>query len=819
VSFDLADDLVIGNSVTVGDTVINNEGLTIQNGPSVTIGGIDAGGLAITNVAPGVNGTDAVNVDQLTGTQDKLTALGMNFSGNSGDAVHRDLGETLPIVGAKIAGGTYTGDNLATMVDGSGVHILMSDQPKFGGVTINDGGSGRITGVTAGMADTDAVNVGQLKNVETTANAGWNLSAQGQDATNVAPGATVDLNNTDGTIVVSKTATGNDVTFNLADDLVIGNSVTVGDTVINGNGLTINNGPSITKSGGINAGGKKITNVLAGEAPTDAVNVSQLNATNQNVTNLGDTVNNFAGDQSDSYTEANGRGIRYVRTNDTDLPLDDAYAQGEGSTAVGYQATATGRNALALGRDAFAGDDNSVALGAGSVTAEAVSTVNAVIAGATYAFAGASAAGTVSVGSMGLERTITNVAAGRLNAGSTDAVNGSQLYATNQALDELAQKVDGGLNDGAVMYDGPDHNKVTLGGDTYNSETQTGGTTITNVGRGVNDSDAVNMSQLNEMGDRVTNVENQLSNLGDTVNTINNGGGIRYFRHNASDDSMPDAVADGAASVAVGSGATTTQAAENGVAIGVDAKVDAANGLALGAGTSVTVANSVALGAGSVADKAATPVDSATVGGMTYGGFAGAAPTGVVSVGDAGAERQITNVAAGQITATSTDAINGSQLYSVADTLSQNMVSYDQKDDGSGPDYGNITLKGGEDGTTQIHNVTDGEAPQDAATVGQVGRALDQIGGQIQNLSNRIDTVSKDANAGVAGAMAMSGMPQATLPGKSLFSAGAASFKGQGAVAIGVSKLSDDNRWIYKLNGSANTRGDVGVSVGMGFHW
>ncbi|MEK7948850.1 autotransporter adhesin, partial [Pigmentiphaga sp. YJ18] len=161
-------------------------------------------------------------------------------------------------------------------------------------------------------------------------------------------------------------------------------------------------------------------------------------------------------------------------TNEAGLAQADSSAQGQGSTAVGYHATATATSALALGRDAQANHVDSVALGADSVTAAAVGTASGTIAGTTYGFAGATPSSTVSVGSVGTERTITNVAAGRLSATSTDAVNGSQLYATNQAVETL--------NEGAVQYDrNPD------GSVNYESVTLNPGgnpTTISNVAAG-----------------------------------------------------------------------------------------------------------------------------------------------------------------------------------------------------------------------------------------------------------------------------------------------------------------------------------------------
>ncbi|MEX3791596.1 Surface-exposed protein, partial [Paraburkholderia sp. BR14374] len=136
------------------------------------------------------------------------------------------------------------------------------------------------------------------------------------------------------------------------------------------------------------------------------------------------------------------------------------------------------------------------------------------IGGTTYFFAGSNPIGTVSVGSVGNERTITNVAAGRLSGTSTDAVNGSQLYATNQQVDQLSQDIKNGAGGGtdalAVHYDDATKGTVTLRGDSN-------GTKIKNVAAGDLSStskDAVNGSQLyatnqnvTNLGDRVTNVE------------------------------------------------------------------------------------------------------------------------------------------------------------------------------------------------------------------------------------------------------------------------------------------------------------------------
>lgn len=126
------------------------------------------------------------------------------------------------------------------------------------------------------------------------------------------------------------------------------------------------------------------------------------------------------------------------------------------------------------------------------------------------------------------------------------------------------------------------------------------------------------------------------------------------------------------------------------------------------------------------------------------------------------------NVAAGEISATSTDAINGSQLHM----------------------------------TNQVIN--------------QLANQTVNLGNQI---NNRIADVRDESNAGVSSAMAMASLPQAYLPGKSMLTGGVASYNGQGAVAIGLSKLSDNGRWVIKMDGTADTKGKAGGAVGAGFHF
>ena len=118
-----------------------------------------------------------------------------------------------------------------------------------------------------------------------------------------------------------------------------------------------------------------------------------------------------------------------------------AEASGKNATAIGNTAKALNENSIAIGTNAMAATDNSIALGAKSVTDTAVSTSSGVIGGRTYSFAGGNAVGTLSIGDSGAERTITNVAAGRVSATSTDAVNGSQLHAIKDVVDNHENRI------------------------------------------------------------------------------------------------------------------------------------------------------------------------------------------------------------------------------------------------------------------------------------------------------------------------------------------------------------------------------------------
>ncbi|WP_242612202.1 YadA-like family protein [Advenella incenata] len=244
-------------------------------------------------------GSDKIVVTSTTDDATNLTTYGVDLS----DAVKTSLTKAdsaLQEIVTQIDGADVktlssadnkvnftSGDNIALTNDSGAIKIGVKPDLTADSLTINNGGpifnvdginmnDKKITGIADGTGPKDAVNVSQLDAVKQTANQGWNLTANGSDSINIAPGETVDLSPAtgDNNIVVGKTD--RNLTVGLNRNLNI-DSIQVGDTLVNGDGLTITGGPNVKKSG-IDAGGKKIAGVANGTEGTDAVNLNQLNA-------------------------------------------------------------------------------------------------------------------------------------------------------------------------------------------------------------------------------------------------------------------------------------------------------------------------------------------------------------------------------------------------------------------------------------------------------------------------------------------------------------------------------------------------------------
>ncbi|EFJ2750769.1 adhesin [Escherichia coli] len=791
----------------------------INNAPSV-----------ITDVANGAvssTSSDAINGSQLYGVSDYIAdALGGNA------VVNADGSITTPTYA--IAGGSYdnVGDALEA-IDTTLDDALLWDETANGGNGAFSAAHGKdktasvITNVANGAVSatsSDAINGSQLYSTNK-----YIADALGGDAEV----------NADGTITAPTYTIANTDYNNVGEALdALDNNALLWDA-------TANNGAG-AYSASHDGKASIITNVADGniaEDSTDAINGSQLNATNMMIQQNSEIINQIAGDTSKNYIGDNGAGINYVRTNDSGLAFNDASAAGIGSTAVGYNSVAEGDSSVAIGQNSYSKVETSIALGSESVSSRLIVkgsrntrvTENGVEIG--YDTTDGELLGALSIGDDGKYRQIINVADG---SEAHDAVTVRQLqnaigavattptkyyHANSTAEDSLAVGEDSlamgaktivngnagigiGLNtlvladaingiaigsnaranhaDSIAMGNG---SQTTRGAQTnytaYNMDapqnsvgefsvgSEDGQRQITNVAAGSADTDAVNVGQLkvtdaqvSQNTQSITNLNTQVTNLDTRVTNIENGigdivttGSTKYFKTNTD---------------------------------GADANAQGKDSVAIGSGSIAAADNSVALGTGSVADEENT-----------------------ISVGSSTNQRRITNVAAG---VNATDAVNVSQLKS----SEAGGVRYDTKADGS-IDYSNITLGGGNGGTTRISNVSAGVNNNDAVNYAQLKQSVQETkqytDQRMVEMDNKLSKTESKLSGGIASAMAMTGLPQAYTPGASMASIGGGTYNGESAVALGVSMVSANGRWVYKLQGSTNSQGEYSAALGAGIQW
>ena len=322
-------------------------------------------------------------------------------------------------------------------------------------------------------------------------------------------------------------------------------------------------GDKSTSLGDTNTVGFDMTDGTTSGAASSAVGTdNKVYGNNSYVIGGGNTIGSATITET---TEANGDKIKKVTAGTVKgstagafgykntITTDNAYVVGNNSTAsadgamvLGSSASVTGKNGVALGNNTKVANENAVAIGNGSETAAAVATPSATINGVAHNFAGVNPASTVSVGKAGAERTITNVAAGRISATSTDAINGSQLYAVTSEVDKGVAYA-GDVKDAAAAA-----NKFTrkLGEQTniIGGVTDTSKLTDGNIGVVSNGTDTLNIKLAKDLKvDSVTAGNTVINNNGLTV------GGKTYVTNNGlnANDQKVTNVADG--QVAAGS--------------------------------------------------------------------------------------------------------------------------------------------------------------------------------------------------------------------------------------------------------------------------
>ena len=784
----------------------------------------------ITNVTAGTissTSTDAVNGGQLFSLSDSLADY---FGGNA------SVDENGVFTGPSYTIGSNSYDNVGdalaainTSFSTSLGDALLWDETASAFSAGHGGNASKITNVASGAVSetsTDAINGGQL----------YGVSNSVVDA--LGGGAAV---NADGSISAPTYSIANTDYNNVGDALDAIDS-TLDDALLWDATAGEDGAFSASRDGKASV----ITNVANGdisETSTDAINGSQLFATNTLINQQNEIINQIAGNTSIDYIEENGAGLNYARTNDTGLTFIDASASGTGATAVGYNAVASGESSVAIGQNSSSSVDTGIALGSESVSSRVIVkgsrntsvTEEGVVIG--YDTTDGELLGALSIGDDGKYRQIINVADG---SEAHDAVTVRQLqnaigavattptkyyHANSTEEDSLAVGEDSlamgaktivngnagigiGLNT-LVLSDAingiaigsnarANHaNSIAMGNGSQTTRgAQTGYTAynmdapqnsvgefsvgsedgqrqITNVAAGSADTDAVNVGQLkvtdaqvSQNTQSITNLNTQVTNLDTRVTNIENGigdivstGSTKYFKTNTD---------------------------------GVDANAQGKDSVAIGSGSIAAADNSVALGTGSVANEENT-----------------------ISVGSSTNQRRITNVAAGK---NATDAVNVAQLKS----SEAGGVRYDTKADGS-VDYSNITLGGGNGGTTRISNVSAGVNNNDAVNYAQLKQSVQETkqytDQRMVEMDNKLSKTESKLSGGIASAMAMTGLPQAYTPGASMASIGGGTYNGESAVALGVSMVSANGRWVYKLQGSTNSQGEYSAALGAGIQW
>ena len=806
-------DFSLAEKVTIGKDAANGGKPVVIDGKEGIVSGLTNTTLG---AAPLAGSNKAATEAQLDATQVNLAnVLGGNAANNNGNVTTSDIGGTgednihdaIKSVKAtadkgwnlnandetsseKIAAGdTVTfkeGKNVKVSRNGKSITIATSDDVSFKTVTVGDSvltdngltvgngkagkpvsltkdglnnGGNKIANVAAGEADTDAVNVAQLKAAAAKATS---KVESGNDNIVVAP-----EQNADGSTTY-KVATAP----NLKAD-----SFTAGDTVVNKDGVKVGDKVALGRDGlkagdvnitadGINAGNKAISNVAEGKKDTDAVNVAQLKAAAAKATSKVESGN----DNIVVTPEQNADGsTTYKVATAPDLKADSLTT---GDTVVNNDGVKVG-DKVALTKDGLDNGGNKVAnVAAGEADTDAVNVAQLKAAAA---------------------KATSKVESGNDNIVVTPEQNadGSTTYKVATAPDLKADSLTTGdtvvNNDGvkvgdkvALGKDGLKAGDVNITADGINA----GNKAISNVAEGKKDTDAVNVGQLNrltaaaktevEAGTNIASVSSKQGANKQTVYTINADGASV----SAGSDKIVVTKGKKDANNVTDYAVDLSKAVKDDIAKGVAAKDAVDNkGISFAGDSGTTVANKLG-------DTVAVKGDANIT---TTAGANG------IQVG-LNKDLKVDSVTTGGVTVNAQGiSIGAPTAYNPANTVS-------------------LSPNGLNNGGQRITNVAPAKEGTDAVN-------LNQLVGMGNALQNNIANVGKKAYAGVAGAIAQGSIPQVTRPGATGIGVGSGYYGGQSAMAIGVSAMSDGGNWVVKGNFSANTDGHVGVGAGALYQW
>jgi len=831
-------------SVKAGDTTINNDGLTVNGGPSVTKSGINAGDKKITGVEAGADDKDAVNFSQLKDVEKvakkgwNLTANGSNSSnvapdetvdlnntdGNiqitknaTDDNVTFNLNKTINVTNVNAAGNVTAGD---TVLNTDGLTIASGPSVTKSGV---NAGSNKVTNVADGEVNAnskDAVNgsqlYSQLYSLGDTINKkidgmGFNLTTNGTETPalsdadkRIVSNETFAINQGKN-IKVTQIANGYEIAT--ADNMTLGEKAENGQPGSDGSlAVKGKDGSAVSingKDGSIGLSGKDGANPLTlktveGPAGVDGTaKKPRLDVNGESVATLNDGLKFTGNNEStvnkhklNTLVKIKGEGVSEAESNTFKSATGNINVKADGASTLEVQ----------LAKDLKGLNSAEFKDATGDVTK--ITPAGVTVNKADNLNPDGSAKDpkkTVSISNTGVNagsNKVTNVADGEVNAKSKDAVNGSQLYnavATTNLTPNATGKIDVPV-EGAKLV-----NATTVANAINNS-----GWNVT----------------VNKDGGEAEGEQVQKVSPGNTVTYIAGQNiKIKQAGMNFTISTTKDLKAENVTAKTVNTTTINLGEGDNSTPITVVSGKDAApnlegktpNRMNFGGETIATLSDGLKFGA-------------------NVGDVYGAKLNSQINVKGADSNTNWSEFDGGDNVMTNIDK-SGNVRVAIKKNLKVESVTANKFTAGDTViDSNGVTIKNGpsmtkngiDAGNKQITNVAPGRIAADstdAVNGSQLHEVKADVNNKINHLNGQVNKLGKRVNAGTASALAASQLPQAYIPGKSMVSVAAGNYQGQNAVALGMSRISDNGKIIIRLAGTSDTQGKVGVAVGAGYHW
>jgi len=829
------------DSVKAGDTTINNDGLTVNGGPSVTKSGINAGDKKITGVAAGTDDTDAVNVSQLKEVKE-IANKGWNLSVNTGEnksniapdatvdlrsandniQITKDgnnvtfkLNDTINVTNVNATGNVTAGD---TTINNDGLTITGGPSVTKSGI---DAAGNKISNVADGNVAPDskeAVNGSQLYSLGDTINKkidgmGFNLTTNGTETPalsdadkRITSNETFAINQGKN-IKVTQITNGYEIAT--SDNMTLGEKAEDGKPGTDGSlDVKGKDGSAVSingKDGSIGLAGKDGANPLtiktaegpAGVDGDDTTKKPRLDVNGESVATLNDGLKFTGNNEStvnkhklNTLVKIKGEGVAEAESTNFKSAAGNINVKADGTDTLEVQ----------LAKDLKGLNSAEFKDASGDVTK--ITPAGVAVNKADNLNADGSVKDpnkTVSISNTGVNaggNKVTNVADGDVNADSKDAINGSQLYnavATTNLTPNTTGKIDTPV-DGSKLVNA---------------------TTVANA--------------INNSGWNVTVNKDGGEAEGETVQKVSPGSTVTYIAGqnikikqdgmNFTISTTKDLKAENVTATTVNTTTINLGEGDNSTPITVVSGKDAApnldgktpNRMNFGGETIATLSDGLKFGA-------------------NVGDVYGAKLNSQINVKGADSNTNWSEFDGGDNVMTNIDKSGNVRVgikknLKVENVTANKFTAGDTVIDNNGVTIKNgpsMTKNGIDAGNKQITNVAPGRIAADstdAVNGSQLHEVKADMNNKINHLNGQVNKLGKRVNAGTASALAASQLPQAYIPGKSMVSVAAGNYQGQNAVALGMSRISDNGKIIIRLAGTSDTQGKVGVAVGAGYHW